>query len=282
MDSLLKWKDKKYRPRFASLFAFLFIMCAAFYLCAAGGAPNLPAFLAVVVACWLFIVIFLVRRPLAGLVMMVAGGMFGYFCDLWGVSSGLWAYNTNTVSMLVLNGGDLARGGFPIEIVLSYVFAAMWFTYILESLFDVETNDMASAYEAGAAPVKIKSFIPVAVIASFSALVIAIEPLHLEALGYFTAGVFLMSFIPGRMKSVPLVFGIVTGIAGTFFELFCTGHVVPGALIWTYQQPVWDALRIPSPMFSGVPISALYAYFGVGAALSSIYLLLLRWQVFRK
>ncbi len=282
-DSLLKWKDRKYRSRFLSILVFLVIMCTTFYLCVVNGAPNLIVFLVVVIACWGFIVLFLARHVLIGFVMMIAGGFFGYFCDLWGVGNGLWLYHADTISMLVLNGGNLTNGGFPVEIVLSYFFAAMWLTQILESVFDVETEEIVKSYDAGAKFIaKTSHLIPALAVAVISAIIIIIEPLYWEAMGYFSIGVFLLSLVPGNKKSIPLIFGILMGFTGLFFELFCSGQVVPGAVIWTYQQPAWDAFTIPSPRILGAPISAVYAYFGVGAALASIYLLLLKFPAFRR
>ncbi len=282
-DSILKWKDRKYRPRFVSILVFLAIMCTTFYLCVINGAPNLIMFLVVVIACWGVIVLFLARHLLIGLVMMVVGGLFGYFCDLWGVGNGLWLYSPSSITLLVLNGGNLTSGGFPVEIVLSYFFAAMWLTQILESVFDVQTEDIIKQYDAGAKFItKPTHLLPALAVAVFSTIIIIIEPLYWEALGYFSIGIFLISLVPGNKKSIPIIFGILMGFIGLFFELFCSGQVVPGALIWTYQQPAWDAFVIPSPRISGAPISAVYAYFGVGAALASMYLLLLRWPAFRK
>lgn len=263
---------------------FLFIMIATiFSLSIINGKVILGVFFLITFAYFLVVLLFLARHIYIGLVMMVVGGLFGYFCDLWGVGNNLWLYNENTMSFLILNGGDITNGGFPFEIVASYFFASMFIMYLLEFLFEGPTDKLIKEYEKGAKLIKnYKQMLPAIVVVIISTIVIIIEPLYWESMGYFSIGVVALSLVPGNKKMIPIIFGIIMGLMGLFLELFCSGKIIPEVELWTYQQPEWDAFIIPSPRIDGAPISALYAYFGVGASLASTYLLLLKIPAFRK
>lgn len=282
-EIITKWKDKKYLLDFLVLFTFLITMLTTFLLCVVNGQPNLIAFLIVVIACFSVITIFLAKHIYVGLVMMVIGGLFGFFTDFWGVGNNLWLYNENSITLWVMNGGDLNNGGFPFEIVASYFFASMWIMQVIESLFDTEIADLTQKFAGGEKLVRsYKQFVPTVALLIISIIVIIIEPMYWQPLIYFTIGIFTMSLVPGNKKIISIIFGLIMGFSGFFFELFCSGQILPNALIWTYQQPSWDAFVIPSPRILGAPISAVYAYFGVGSALASSFLILLRIPLFRK
>ena len=282
-ETITKWRERKYLIDISVMLIFLIIMCTTFYLCVRDGRPNLTVFLIVVICCFTAITLFIAKHIYIGLVMMVVGGLLGFFCDLWGVGNNLWLYNENTISLYVLNGGDLTNGGFPIEIVASYFFASMWLMQIIETLFDKEIEELIEEYDNGAKFISsYKQMIPAIIVIIISTIIIIIEPLYWESMGYFSIGVILLSLVPGNKKIIPIIFGVIIGLFGLFFELFCSGKIIPGAIIWTYQQSEWDKFIIPSPRIDGSPISAIYAYFGVGATLASTFLLLLRIPAFRK
>ncbi len=265
------------------LIMLLVLISATFALIVVNGTVNLITFFILVVIYFSVILLFFAQHVYAGLVMMIVGGFFGYFCDLWGVGNNLWLYNKNTISMWIMNGGDITHGGFPFEIVASYFFASMFLMTIIEFLFEKEIGELVKDYENGVKNVKsYKQMVPALIVVIVSTVIIVIEPLYWESLGYFSIGVVTLSLVPGKKKSIPIIFGIIIGVVGLFLELFCSGKIMPNAVIWTYQQAEWDAFKIPSPRVSGAPISALYAYFGVGATLASVFLLLLKFPAFRK
>ncbi|MHA1149412.1 MAG: hypothetical protein ACTSR8_14340 [Promethearchaeota archaeon] len=278
---ILKGKQKLILIPFAII--LLIIITATFSLVIVDGKVNLIMFFILISIYFLIVLLFLARHIYIGIVMMFAGGLFGYFCDLWGVGNNLWLYNKNTDSFYIMNGRDLTNGGFPIEIVASYFFAALFLMNLMEFLFEAETEELIQEYDSGIKLIKSnKQMIPALIVITISTVIIIIEPLYWESMGYFSIGVFMISLVPGNKKLIPILFGIGMGFTGLFLELFCSGKIIPGVEIWTYQQTEWDAFVIPSPRILGAPISALYAYFGVGATLASIYLLLLKIPIFRK
>ncbi|MHA1149408.1 MAG: hypothetical protein ACTSR8_14320 [Promethearchaeota archaeon] len=282
-ESILKFKERKYFINILIMLSFLTVMCTAFYISVTNGRPNLTLFLIVVIGCFTVITLFLARHLYIGLVIMIVALLLGYFCDLWGVGNNLWLYEKDTITLYILNGGDLTNGGFPIEIVAAYFFAGMWLMQIIESLFDKEIEELIEEYNNGAKLINSpKQMIPAIIVIIISTIIIIIEPLYWESLGYFSIGVFMISLVPSNKKIIPIIFGVFVGLGGFFFELFCSGQIFPEAVIWTYQQAEWEKFAIPSPLYKGSPISAIYAYFGVGAILASTFLLLLKFPVFRK
>ena len=79
--------------------------------------------------------------------------------------------------------------------------------------------------------------------------------------------------VPGAKKIIPISFGIVVGFVGLLFELFCTGSIIPDTFIWSYTNQDWS---------SDITYRALIAYGGGGAAISSAFLILLKYPIFRK
>ncbi|MHA1731285.1 MAG: hypothetical protein ACTSU5_05045 [Promethearchaeota archaeon] len=256
------------------MFTFLAIMIFSFYYCVVWDRPNLIAFLVVVVACFTIITIFLVGHVFIGLVMMVVGGLFGFLTDFWGVGNDVFQYEPGTITLYVLLSGELGNGGVPFEIVASYFFASMWLAQIIESLFDEEIEDLIAEYDEGVKLVgSYKQMIPALVVVVVSLVFISVDNVLIQPWGYFSMGVVLTSLVPGDKKIIPIVFGVIMGAAGLFFELFCSGEILPGVVIWTYSNPDWSFYTT---------YRAIIAYGGVGASLASTFLLLLKVPAFRK
>ncbi len=273
-NSIFKWKEKKYIFDFATTIFFLTIMCLSFYLCVYSGAPNLIAFILVVIGCFTVITLFLAKHVYIGLIMMVIGGIFGLLTDLWGVSTRLFLYRPETITLGFIRIGNSSERIIPVEIVLSYFFASMWLMQILESIFDQEAGELTKLYNEGEKLIKsFKQMIPAIVIIIISLIIIVMDFSYLQSFGYFSIGVFLVSLVPGSKKIIPILFGIIMSAAGLFFELFCSGEIIPEIVIWTYPNPDWS--------FKSTFI-ALIAYGGVGASLASVFLIMLKFPTFQK
>ena len=273
-DTILKFKDdKKYIKDFLITLIFLTIMVVTFYFCVAiSGRPNLFLFIIVVLICFSVITLFLARHILIGLIMMVAGGLFGFFTDFWGTGTQVFLYREDIITAAWLLRGITT--GVPIEIVASYFLASMWLMQIIESVFDKEIEDLIEQYDNGIKIIKdFKQFVPFIIVIVISVIMVAIKPVLIQPWGYFSIGVFLTILVPGNKKIIPILFGLVVGLVGLFFELFCTGEIIPEAVIWTYTNPDWG---------SDITYRAIIAYSGVGASLASIFLLLLKYPTFRK
>ncbi|MHA1293243.1 MAG: hypothetical protein ACTSQJ_11325 [Promethearchaeota archaeon] len=272
-DIFLKWKGKKYLRDFLITLVFLAIMVGSFYFCVIGGRPNLIAFIIVVIICFTIITLFLARHIYIGLVMMIIGGLFGFLTDFWGVGNKVFIYREDIVTFYWLI-KDITGGGVPIEIVLSYFFASMWLMQIIESIFDEEIEELINDYNSGIKLIKsYKQLLPAIIVIIISIIIIAINPILIQPWGYLSIGVFLTSLVPGNKKIIPIIFGILVGITGLFFELFCSGEIFSEAVIWTYNHPDWSFDTF---------YRAIIAYAGVGASLASIFLLLLKFPIFQK
>jgi len=268
-----KWKEGKYLINFLIIILFLSIMVSSFYFCVVGGRPNLIPFIIIVIICFSIITVFLARHLFIGLIMMVIGGTFGFLTDFWGVGNKVFIYEQETITILWLLKG-ITEGGVPIEIVASYFFASMWLMQIIEAIFDKEISDLIEEYDNETQLIKNKLvFLPGIIVLIISLIMISINPILIQPWGYFSIGVILTSLVPGSKKIIPIIFGAVMGLAGLFFELFCSGEIFPEAVIWTYTNPDWSF---------ETTYRAIIAYAGVGASLASIFLILLRYPIFRK
>ena len=256
------------------MFVFLAIMVIMFYFSVTGGTPNLIPFILVVIISFSIITIFLANHIYIGFVMMIIGGIFGFLTDFWGTSTNVFQYKPGTITLVVLLSGKLGAGGVPFEIVASYFFASMWLMQIIESIFDQEVEELIQYYQKGGKFMTSNlQSIPALIVIIISIIMVSLNPILIQPWGYFSIGVILTSFVPGNKKVIPIIFGILVGFVGLFFELFCTGEILPNAVIWTYENPDWG---------SDILYRALIAYGGVGASLASAFFLLLRIPFFRK
>jgi len=273
-DTFVKFKDdKKYLMDFFLTTIFLLAMVSTFYFSVAmSGRPNLVLFIIVVLICFSIITLFLARHLLIGLVMMIIGGLFGFFTDFWGTGTQVFLYREDIITFTWLLRGITT--GVPIEIVASYFFASMWLMQIIESIFDQEIEELIQEYDDGKKLINnYKQFIPFLIVIVIFIIMVTIKPILIQPWGYFSIGVFLTTLVPGNKKIIPIIFGGVVGFVGLFFELFCTGEIVPEAVIWTYSNPDWG---------SDITYRAIIAYSGVGASLASIFLILIKYPIFRK
>jgi len=272
-ETVFKLKEKKYVKDLLITLAFLMIMLGSFYFSVVGGKPNLIPFIIMVILCFTVITLFLARHIYIGLIMMVAGGMFGFFTDFWGTSSNVFQYIPETTTFVVLLSGELGNGGVPFEIVASYFFASMWLVQITESLFDREIEELIEHYDSGAKLISgYKQMMPAIIVVIISIIIVSIRPLLFQPWTFFSIGVFMTCLVPGTKKLIPISFGLMVGLAGFFFELFCSGEVFPDVIIWTYTKPDWGFEHT---------YRAIIAYGGFGATLSSLVLILVKFPVFR-
>ncbi len=273
-ETVFKLKEKKYIKDLIITAVFLAIMLVSFYFSVVGGAPNLIPFIIMVILCFTVITLFLARHIYIGLIMMVAGGMFGFFTDFWGTSLNVFQYIPETTTFVVLLSGELGNGGVPFEIVASYFFASMWLTQIAESLFDREIEELIEYYDSGEKLIKgYKQMLPAVIVVIISIIMVSIRPILIQPWTYFSIGVFMTCLVPGTKKLIPILFGLMVGFAGFFFELFCSGEIFPDVVIWTYPNPDWSFEHT---------YRALIAYGGFGAALSNLVLVLVKYPIFRK
>lgn len=273
-ETVFKLKEKKYVKNILITTIFLAIMLVSFYFSVVGGRPNLIPFIIMVILCFTVITLFLARHIYIGLIMMVVGGMFGFFTDFWGTSTNVFQYIPETTTFVVLLSGELGNGGVPFEIVASYFFASMWLTQIVESLFDREIEELIEFYDSGEKLIKgYKQMLPAIIVVIISIIMVSIRPILIQPWTYLSIGVFMTCLVPGTKKLIPISFALIVGFAGFFFELFCSGEIFADVVIWTYPNPDWSFEHT---------YRAIIAYGGFGATLSSLVLLLIKFPIFRK
>lgn len=264
---LSRWSSQPYRFRLGILVLFFLVMAASFYQGAMAG-PDMRVFLIVVVACFLVITLFLARHVFMGLLLMGVAGGLGWLADIWGVTNGYWTYHGTQYSFLVLH-PEAAAGGVPVEIVLAYFFSAMWMTQVLESLFDEEHDWMHTFHASGKKLALSGGAVRIGVSISVAAgFVIAVDPLFLQPLVLVVLGVWMTLLLPAPVRNTAVAFGLIMGTAGLFFEMLCTGKLIPDLAIWTYAGDGHDSL----PWLIGV----LLGYAGAGAIIASAQLVLLK------
>lgn len=273
-DSIVKLKETKYIIDFLITFTFSAIMLGSFCFSVRGGTPNLIPFIIMVILCFTIITLFLARHIYIGLLMMIVGGTFGFFTDFWGTSTNVFQYIPETTTLIVLLSGELGNGGVPFEIVASYFFASMWLVQIVESLFDREIEELIEQYDIGIKLVNgYKQMIPAMIVILVSAIMVINRPILIQPWTYLSIGVVLTSLVPGEKRTIPISFGLIVGLAGLFFELFCSGEILPDVVIWTYQNPDWSFEHT---------YRAVIAYGGFGASLASLVLILVKYPTFRR
>jgi hypothetical protein len=264
---LQRWTRTPYTLRIGSVLFFFVIMAASFYQGATAG-PDMRAFLIVVIACVLVITLFLARHVFMGLLLMGVAGSLGWLTDIWGVTNELWTYHGNENSFLELH-ASAASGGVPIEIVLAYFFSAIWLVQVLESLFDQE-HDWMHAFHAAGKKLGLggRERVMGAAVTSVSVVIVAIDGLYLQPLITFNIGTWLTLFVPSAVRHTSVVFGLIMAISGLFFEMLCTGKLIPDVAIWTYSEMGHDL-----PLWM---IGVFLGYAGSGAIVASAQLMLLR------
>lgn len=274
IETLTKWKEKKYLIDFLFIIAFMITMVSMFYISISGGAtPNLIPFIIAVIICFTIITLFLAKHLFCGFVMMICGGMFGFLTDFWGTGTDVFQYVPGTITFVVLLSGELGNGGVPFEIVASYFFASMWLMQIIESIFDKEIEELVQEYDSGVKIFRdVKQFIPFFIFFIIAIIMVSLQPVLIQPWGYFCIGVFLVCLVPGKKKIIPIIFGAIVGLTGLFFELYCSGEIFPETVIWTYSNPDWG---------SDILYRAIIAYGGVGASLASVFLILIKFPIFR-
>ena len=73
-----------------------------------------------------------------------------------------------------------------------------------------------------------------------------------------------------RCFDATLIWGLIVGCAGFFFEVYATGGVSEDFAVWRYSQNVTAALiasgvhQVPNPFIITAPVSAFPAYVGTG------------------
>jgi hypothetical protein len=142
----------------------------------------------------------------------------------------------------------------------------MWLMQIIESLFDVEVESLERRYAAGLRfSIDRGGLAIMAGLALVTVIVIVIDSSLWQPPLYASLGILLALLLPADVRFVPIIFGVATAIGGCFFELFCTGQIHAGVVLWTYIDPTHSLLRLG--------VSAFLGYFGTGAVLAGVCLL---------
>ena len=145
-------------------------------------------------------------------------------------------------------------------------------TQVMESLFDEEHAWMHTYYESGKTPSLGRKELRMGAGISVSAgVIMALDPLFLQPLVLVVLGVWMTLLLPAAVRHTAGTLGLIMGTAGLFFEMLCTGKLIPDLAIWTYADDGHDFL----PWLIGV----LLGYAGAGAIIAGVQLLFLGHRV---
>ncbi|MHA1698401.1 MAG: hypothetical protein ACTSWN_06140 [Promethearchaeota archaeon] len=267
MELLRALKDKERKNQVIEILAFLSLTAIVFYL-----SRNRVVFFGMFIyAGFIFIAWRTPARKISSLIGLV-GGSIGFFTELWGCSNRYWNWTQPCVSIWMIGGNPY---GFPFEVVFAYFSAGFWigkvvqvmFPRLIDSQMNVNWRLMMRSLSF-----LIKLMIAV-VIFTISLIIIIIEPAYLQSLMLLSCGLLILIFLERDVTGVVLLFAVVMGLAGFFFENFATG-IIPGFSVWEYDIPLYSALKIPIPIIGVAPVTAFLAYFGCGLLLFSLSFML--------
>ncbi len=209
------------------------------------------------------------------LITGVVGGAVGFFTEFWGCTQHVWNWKLPITTLWMLFGD---ANGFPIEVVIAYFAAGFWIAKTAHVLFKPSTDYTVKFYEAEGLQDTLKVRKILAILLPIPEIVILlIEPMWMQSMILTAVGIVIMCFLPAEALKWVLPIGIFMGGVGFFFENFATGGLGLGVEVWKYDVTLYATLRIPDPVVGVAPISAFFAYMGVGLVLFGLSFLLLKY-----
>ncbi|MFX0099826.1 MAG: hypothetical protein ACFFCS_09595 [Candidatus Hodarchaeota archaeon] len=219
------------------------------------------------------LILWVSKRRKACIPVVIACGVTGFITEFWGCGLGLWSW-VDMKTLFMVNDGIIGVGGFPIEMPIIYSYVGVWINQMSNELF----SDAGESFRSkGRYQIFSNKKWNMVIIVTFivSASIIIAGPLWVQSLVFLSTGILLMSFIPSGSRSrnhlIILLVGILTGVAGFFFENFATGGIIPEICIWKYDLPRWSEGLIGVPIVFAAPICGFVAYFGCGLIFSAAW-----------
>jgi hypothetical protein len=211
--------------------------------------------------------------------MSIVTGLVCALCgaatEHWGCSQQLWNWvdpvfsplDKPTRSLLMIGGQPY---GFPVEVVVAYAGAGFWMSSISKVVLAPEHAAIAKAGPARA--FSAVQWTGILLLNTLLIFLIWCEPVYRQCLLLQLAGwnvAFNIQHCPACLYAT-LVWGLIVGCAGFFFEVYATGGVQEDFAVWRYSDDVTASMiatgsfQIPNPFVSTAPITAFPAYVGTG------------------
>lgn len=205
------------------------------------------------------------------IITSILGGIIGFLTEYWGCSHHFWNWQLPCQSLWMING---VQDGFPIEVVAAYAGAGFWMSKLSLKMFIPEHQSAILFYAHKKYLDKFYTRISIAFIIDVIGIsIICRESLLIQSVTLLMLGLNVLLFLPKEAFRIVSGFGLFVGCMGFFFENFATGFF-PSFAVWKYNQAAHLNLNFPNPMIGVAPISAMFAYIGVGLLLFGLSFLL--------
>ncbi len=208
------------------------------------------------------------------LITGIVGGAVGFFSEFWGCTQHVWNWKLPITTIWMIFGD---ANGFPVEVVIAYFAAGFWIAKTAHALFKPSTDYTIKFYEARGLQdtVKVRAIMAI-VLPIPEIMILLIEPMWTQAMVLTAVGIVIVCFLPNETLKWVLAIGVFMGGVGFFFENFATGGFSADLVVWKYDLSLYAMLRVPNPIVGVAPISAFFAYMGVGLVLFGLSFLLLK------
>ncbi len=260
---------KEQKRQMLELVVFLSIASVAFYTFKTN--MTLFGIFVYVGLAWLF-----VTTPSRKISLMtgIVGGAVGFFTEFWGCTAHLWNWELPITTIWMIFGDT---NGFPIEVVIAYFAAGFWIAKTAHVLFKPSTDYTIKYYEVNRLQDTFKVRTILAIVLPIPEIVILlVEPMWIQAMALTAVGIVIICFLPKEALKWVIPIGVFMGGVGFFFENFATGGFGVDWAVWRYDISLYTTLRVPDPVIGVAPISAFFAYMGVGLVLFGLTFLLLK------
>ena len=258
--------DQEHRSSLIELVVILSMTSILFYLLE----TNMMVFGFFVYA-GLFWIVRDVSNTKLAIVTGLVGGLVGFLTEYWGCGQHYWSWVVPCQSLWMINGME---DGFPVEVVVAYAGSGFWITKLSLKLFAEEHRDTALFYaNRGYLTSFYARLTTLFLIVVTGITVLCIEPVFIQSSLLLTAGLSVFTLLSRSAQKIVGSFAIVVGLVGFFFENFATGFF-PAFAVWRYNHAAHTGLAIPDPIIGVAPITAFFAYVGVGLLLFGLSFLL--------
>ncbi len=260
---------KEQKRQMLELVLFLSIASVAFY----AFKTNMALFgiFVYVGLAWLFVT---TPSRKISLITGMVGGVVGFFTEFWGCSATVWNWELPITTLWMIFGD---AKGFPIEVVIAYFAAGVWIAKTAHVLFKPSTDYTVKFYEASGLQDTLKVRAILAIVLPIPEIaILLIEPMWTQAMTLTAFGIIIVCFLPKEALKWVIPIGIFMGGVGFFFENFATGGFGADWAVWRYDLSLYATLRVPNPVVGVAPISAFFAYMGVGLVLFGLSFLWLK------
>ena len=179
----------------------------------------------------------------------LVAGLIGAGTERWGCTNGYWNWEPGLESLFMIGGSP---DGFPLEVVVAYAGAGFWMGSISTRIMAPEHAELAEHIPRPFAMV-VLSHMYVAALQLFAVVCAWQQPPFRQSIVLCLLGGTVLANIPPASSSSAacsprasiICWGLVTGCAGYFFEVYATGGIGRNASIYIYlKRPACSCLPL--------------------------------------